>query len=131
MGRLDYESETLIVATDPYPCLRSNVYNNSDPGMEASMLIAHTLRGEGHDAGEDGTGRGTPLVPVAIAFGTFGVRRLLPVECERLQGFPDNYTEGQADSPRYRMLGNSMAVSVLAWIGRRIQHTHMEVPDVA
>lgn len=44
------------------PCLRSNYRNNSDPGMEAQMLVAHPLRAAGHDASEDGTGRGTPLV---------------------------------------------------------------------
>ena len=50
------------------------------------------------------------------------VRRLLPVECERLQGFPDGYTDvpGAADGPRYRALGNSMAVPVMGWIGARI-----------
>ena len=55
------------------------------------------------------------------------VRRLTPVECERLQGFPDRYTDiqpkGKAtpDGPRYKALGNSMAVPVMAWIGKRIQ----------
>jgi len=54
------------------------------------------------------------------------VRRLTPRECERLQGFPDDYTLVQhrnkpaADGPRYKALGNSMAVPVMAWIGRRI-----------
>lgn len=51
------------------------------------------------------------------------VRRLTPVECERLQGFPDNYTNIRTncpDGPRYKALGNSMAVPVMAWIGRRI-----------
>jgi len=54
------------------------------------------------------------------------VRRLTPVECERLQGFPDGYTDiqpkGKAtpDGPRYKALGNSMAVPVMAWIGERI-----------
>jgi DNA (cytosine-5)-methyltransferase 1 len=38
------------------------------------------------------------------------VRRLTPVECERLQGFPDNWTEGQADSHRYKQMGNAVAV---------------------
>lgn len=51
---------------------------------------------------------------------------MMPVECERLQGFPDNYTQvmykgkPMADAPRYRMLGNSMAVNVMSWIGQRI-----------
>jgi DNA (cytosine-5)-methyltransferase 1 len=52
------------------------------------------------------------------------VRRLTPIECERLQGFPDGYTyikENTPDGPRYKALGNSMAVPVMEWIGRRIQ----------
>jgi len=55
------------------------------------------------------------------------VRRLLPRECERLQGFPDDYTDIKpngkqtSDGPRYKALGNSMAVPVMAWIGKRIQ----------
>ena len=55
------------------------------------------------------------------------VRRLTPVECERLQGFPDNYTNipwrkkpEAPDGPRYKALGNSWAVPVVAWIGKRI-----------
>lgn len=54
------------------------------------------------------------------------VRRLTPLECERLQGFPDHYTDIEfrgkpaADGPRYRALGNSMAVPVMRWIGERI-----------
>ena len=55
------------------------------------------------------------------------IRRLTPKECERLQGFPDNYTNiawnGKKESPagrRYKALGNSMAVPVMRWIGRRI-----------
>ena len=185
--------------------------------------VAHTLRGDGFDASEDGTGRGTPLVAVAdpaqvtspenhsnprpelchtlpksaapplpVAFGCKDVtpsatvnlaptlrsmpsrkghdngggqlavavalrgreggataecselpsalrasqggadkphvldqtlvRRLTPVECERLMGFPDGYTAipGAADGPRYRALGNSMAVPVVRWIGGRL-----------
>jgi DNA (cytosine-5)-methyltransferase 1 len=56
------------------------------------------------------------------------VRRLTPVECERLQGFPDNYTNisyrnkpDSPDGPRYKSLGNSMAVPVMSWIGKRIE----------
>jgi len=48
------------------------------------------------------------------------VRRLTPVECERLQGFPDNWTAGFSDSARYRMLGNAVCVPVAAWIGKRL-----------
>jgi DNA (cytosine-5)-methyltransferase 1 len=57
--------------------------------------------------------------------GDFGVRRLTPTECERLQGFPDGWTaQGvngpQADSARYRQLGNAVAVPVARWIGQRL-----------
>jgi DNA (cytosine-5)-methyltransferase 1 len=58
---------------------------------------------------------------------SMAVRRLTPVECERLQGFPDNYTDIKLknkptpDGPRYKALGNSMAVPVMAWIGQRIE----------
>jgi DNA (cytosine-5)-methyltransferase 1 len=51
------------------------------------------------------------------------VRRLTPVECERLQGFPDSWTkisDKTADGPRYKTIGNSMAVPCMNWIGRRI-----------
>jgi DNA (cytosine-5)-methyltransferase 1 len=50
------------------------------------------------------------------------VRRLTPIECERLQGFPDNYTHTltSSDTTRYKALGNSMAVPVMKWIGKRI-----------
>lgn len=148
-------------------------------------LVAHALRGTGFDASEDGTGRGTPIVPVrfdarqsdvcfygdiagpldtdgasqAVAFDLRGreggaqfegphdtaniraasggssrsyvaepwaVRRLMPVECERLQGIPDGWTDipfrgrAAADGPRYQAIGNSMAVNVMRWIGKRI-----------
>jgi DNA (cytosine-5)-methyltransferase 1 len=57
-------------------------------------------------------------------FSNMAVRRLTPMECERLQGFPDNYTnikENCPDGPRYKAMGNSMAVPVMEWIGKRIQ----------
>lgn len=157
----------------------------------------HTLKAEAHDASEDGTGRGVPLIPCGIDVGEVGyslranpsrsgdkgdggvnctlavaftihgtdktasvassaevagairtkppgsvenssttvalsgmaVRRLTPRECERLQGFPDDYTripwrgkpaEDCPDGPRYKALGNSMAVPAMHWIGKRI-----------
>ena len=155
MGRIDYETET---------------------------LITHSLTGEGFDASEDGTGRGTPLITfsskdsggdagdvsptlramdgqVAVSVSLRGreggataemggeqagalragggggdkahvltsvVRRLTPTECARLQGFSDNYLDilyrgkPAADGPKYRALGNSMAVPVMRYIGERI-----------
>lgn len=53
--------------------------------------------------------------------GQMGVRRLTPLECERLQGFPDNFTAGQSDSARYRQLGKAVAVPAVRWLGKRIR----------
>lgn len=70
------------------------------------------------------------LTDIPIAGNKLQVRRLTPVECERLQGFPDNYTripyrgkpeEDCPDGPRYKAIGNSWAVPVVRWIGKRIQ----------
>lgn len=232
-------------------CLTASAQQSLDAETETLLAVAHTLRAEGFDASEDGTGRGTPIVPVAgticrdsfsggaggrpegaasghflpvaiqeravsenpdagpqgagfkqdgtaytlearhhvqaVAFAEnergevrlcdvpgalstgggkpgqgfpatlighnsgWAVRRLTPRECERLQGFPDDWTriptrhyrekrvtalrpedmwepaEGggwwlmAADGPRYKQMGNSMAVNVMRWIGRRIE----------
>lgn len=65
------------------------------------------------------------------------VRRLTPLECERLQGFPDNHTripyrgkpaDECPDGPRYKAIGNSMAVPVMRWIGKRIAMADKEEP---
>ena len=145
--------------------------------FESETFVAHTLRADGFDASEDGTGRGTPLVPVCfdetqitsaenrcqprpgdpchpltsgarpptLRAGGFTeshanagimpavltqwrVRRLMPIECERLQGFPDGYTDvpygrrnWTPDGPRYKALGNSFPVNVVRWLGTRIE----------
>lgn len=166
MGRIDYESETMIVC--------------------ATGQVTHTLKADGFDASEDGTGRGTPIIAFnsnaqpdemrfdphvatsltcsqnrAIGYEYYShdycgdrvlstdgvppslncsqdrnfrvdmrVRRLTPRECERLQAFPDDYTavsvrnKPAADGPRYKALGNSMCVNVMAWIGRQIDFAH-------
>jgi DNA (cytosine-5)-methyltransferase 1 len=59
--------------------------------------------------------------PPEVANG-YGVRRLTPTECERLQGFPDGHTavNEQSDSARYKQLGNAVCVNVAEWLGRRI-----------
>lgn len=141
--------------------------------------ITHTLKAEGFDASEDGMGRGQPIVafdttqitspdnysnpkpgdpchPLAAGahppavITDMAVRRLMPIECEALQGFPSNWTRipvrhyrtrkitdtrpedmwepdpnggwwlMAADGPRYKQLGNSMAVDKIHWLGRRI-----------
>ena len=222
----DFDCDGGLIAStgDVSHCLNAGGMGRQD--YETETLVAHSLRGEGFDASEDGTGRGTPLVPVyaiqeravsenlengpqgkgyqpdaaytlearnkvqAVAFGWqnsasqgasasehitptldksktpavavalrgrdggataelgdeignalrasqgggdkphvltgMAVRRLTPVECERLQGFPDGYTDIRErgkptpDGPRYKALGNSMAVPCMRWIGRRI-----------
>lgn len=205
--------ENLVVPLMASGCEGANGAGIGEPGDPAmtldtsgSMAVAHALRADGFDASEDGTGRGTPLIPIdlrqasrgekitnnrehgsggapghgignvgdpaftvsergqAIAYDILGVpatqgavetsvhvplrarqpgqseastttvisagwrvRRLTPTECERLQGFPDGYTaisyrgKPAADGPRYKALGNSMAVNVMRWIGRRIE----------
>ncbi|MHB1959292.1 MAG: DNA (cytosine-5-)-methyltransferase [Acidobacteriaceae bacterium] len=111
--------------------------------------IAPTLRGMGHDTshangggqlaiaasltasyGKQVDSSDTSNGPPNILHSEMAVRRLTPRECERLQGFPDDYTlveyRGKlaADGPRYRALGNSMAVPVMRWIGERIAAVH-------
>lgn len=88
---------------------------NSNPIPD--NLITHTLRADGFDASEDGTGRGTPLTAQGAA-----VRRLTPTECLRLQGFPDDWFDGLglSDGPKYRMCGNAVSVPVVYWILARI-----------
>ncbi len=203
----------LAASTGNVPhCLNAGGMGRQD--YETETLITHSLRGEGFDASEDGTGRGTPLVAtayrtsgnwgayetgdgvdalttgtdqtshliafsskdhgadagdtaptmramggqLAVAFDMRGreggaqmegphdtanlrassggssrsyvassaVRRLTPEECEALQGFPRGWTaipyrgKPAADGPRYKALGNSMAVPVMRWIGERI-----------
>ena len=61
-----------------------------------------------------GTKQSTGVIQNAV------VRRLTPVECERLQGFPDNWTADQADSHRYKQMGNAVTVNVIQWIGARL-----------
>ena len=194
------KADTLIASTGEVAhCLNAGGMGRID--YETETMVAHALRGEGFDASEDGTGRGTPIVPVAIreraicenpnagpdgagfrqdgsdytleartvpqavaftaqdyggdamegvspkrrAGGHAGshanagvmpavatpwaVRRLTPCECERLQGFPDDFTripyrgkpaDQCPDGPRYKALGNSMAVNCMEWIGERI-----------
>jgi DNA (cytosine-5)-methyltransferase 1 len=100
-----------------------------DNAAQAGHLVptlAHALTSEGHDASEDGTGRGTPLTAQGAS-----VRRLTPVECERLQGFPDGWTDitwrgrPAPDSRRYAALGDAVTVPVAEWIGRRLLAEHL------
>ena len=96
-----------------------------------------TLRGNGDGATAntitgDHASRITDYTPVVVSS---SVRRLMPVECERLMGFPDNWTriswrgrpaEECPDAPRYKACGNSMCVNCMEWIGRRIEKVEKE-----
>lgn len=227
-GRMDFESETFVVSTLDASYARLQGASGQDANHGHSHLVVcatgdvtHTLKAEGFDASEDGTGRGTPIVsvlpfdttqvtsaanrsntswgdpcrplaagahPPTIAFNSnaqpdemrfdphvsaaltcsqtaavafqssqsgvrisdvhatldsnngprrhngvlsgLQVRRLTPLECERLQAFPDDHTailvKGKlaADGPRYKALGNSMCVHVMHYIGQRIDFVH-------
>ena len=122
-------------------------FSSKDNGGDATQDISPTLRAAGHDKSHANAGappavcinaRQDPITTREITgpldvFGNshgvttgFRVRRLLPVECELLQGMPPGHTartpdKELADGPRYKLIGNSMAVPVMRWIGRRIQ----------
>jgi len=123
------------------PTLRGMGHESSHANGGGQVAVAFTLHGS------DGTASTATPTHVAgsvrtkppgsienssttIAQQGMAVRRLTPRECERLQGFPDDYTlveyRGKlaADGPRYRALGNSMAVPVMRWIGQRIAAVH-------
>jgi DNA (cytosine-5)-methyltransferase 1 len=95
-GNSYVESEALVAF---------DAYNNSVTGNVTKTL----------DTGSD-------YHHVPNLFNNMRVRRITPMECERLQGFPDNYTNTptSSDATRYKALGNSMAVPVMKWIGKRI-----------
>lgn len=152
---LNGESETFIAATltsngdahsgfkDANGLVVANRFNgytgcsddNDAQGNHLVGVIQHSSIGRKNDAGPQGKGwrdngkawtmDSRPQADV-IASNKFGVRRLTPRECERLQNFPDDFTrwdkDGKeiSDSARYRMLGNAVTVSVAKWIGERI-----------
>jgi len=66
-----------------------------------------------------GGGQGAKTGLYEVKKGT-QIRRLTPIECERLQGFPDNWTEGLSDTQRYKCLGNAVTTNVIEWIGKQL-----------
>jgi DNA (cytosine-5)-methyltransferase 1 len=100
-------------------------------GATSKIGVAYALQGSGVTSR---TGNGSGIneekcftlnqIDVHGVSRNMRVRRLTPIECERLQGFPDGYTDVREtcpDGPRYKALGNSMAVPVMRWIGQRIE----------
>lgn len=103
--RDDLDNDTYVADT-----VRSHPRPGSNSvGQLAYALTARDAKGTNSDLSQ--------AVPLAVSD---GVRRLTPTECERLQGFPDSWTEGQADSHRYRQMGNAVTVPVAEWIGHRL-----------
>ena len=138
-GSLGGGSETFITLFEPrsadgVPRIHGNICPtlNTMQGGQRHPCIALAKNTIGRKPLNGGNGDGfTENGPMYTlnATGVHGVnhemlvRRLTEVECERLQGFPDNYTnikENCPDGPRYKALGNSMAVPVMKWIGERI-----------
>ena len=115
MGGVDWETKPLVYGEQKkaddifaFPGLMSGTQRASTTGISPALCRSHDVA-----CAKDNT-----------------VRRLTPMETERLQGFPDNYTkipyrkkdaEDCPDSPRYKAMGNSMAVPVMNWIGKRIE----------
>ncbi|EEL9689744.1 Dam family site-specific DNA-(adenine-N6)-methyltransferase [Salmonella enterica] len=134
-----YKDNGADATTDLSPTIRAGNHNTSHANSGQPPAIAYAFKaGQGAKAGGIGyqeeqsptltsASSGTNLAPAVIQ--SLAVRRLTPRECERLQGFPDNHTliswRGKdaadcPDGPRYKAIGNSMAVSVMRWIGERI-----------
>lgn len=114
------------------PTLRSMNHDGShaNGGGQVAVAFHENQRAEvsiNDTAGALNKGGGKPGQGYPAVMQAMQVRRLTPVECERLQGFPDGYTDIRLngkqtpDGSRYKALGNSMAVPVMAWIGQRIQ----------
>lgn len=108
-----------------------NSFDLGDIRTNTAILfpIQGTMIGRSDTAGPNGKGygdNGDPMFTLdsgaaanAVA-NQSSVRRLTPIECERLQGFPDNWTEHVSDSQRYKQMGNAVTVNVIAWIGERL-----------
>lgn len=103
--------------SDDGTCGTLSCHSRKDPPV---ALMSHAARMR---EGSDGGGNASQMEPI------MSVRRLTPRECERLQGFPDDWTlipwkgrpaEECPDGPRYKAIGNSMAVPVMRWLGERI-----------
>ncbi len=134
-----YKDNGADATSDLSPTIRAGNHDKSHANSGQPPAIAYAFKaGQGAKAGGIGyaeeqsptltsASSGTNLAP-SVMHGV-AVRRLTPIECERLQGFPDNHTligwRGKdaaecPDGPRYKAIGNSMAVPVMRWIGERI-----------
>ncbi|MES3530302.1 Dam family site-specific DNA-(adenine-N6)-methyltransferase [Enterobacter hormaechei] len=144
-----YKDNGADATSDLSPTIRAGNHDKSHANSGQPPAIAYAFKaGQGAKAGGIGfteeqsptltsASSGTNLAP-AVMHGV-AVRRLTPIECERLQGFPDNHTrigwrgkdaDECPDGPRYKAIGNSMAVPVMRWIGERIA-TALQIEEPA
>ena len=143
------QTQTDTTGVAPTICAMGHSKSHQNGGGQLAVASQERAVSENPDVGPDGKGwrdDGAAYTiesrnsAQAVAFDMLGrdgdssrsyvatnaVRRLTPTECERLQGFPDGYTQAPyrnkpaADGPRYKAIGNSMAVNVMRWIGERI-----------
>lgn len=133
-------SEAIRIVEQPIvPTLKARMGtggNNVPCIAIAGNIIGRTEHNGGNGKGVDESGvsytlTSTDIHGVCTKIPKINVRKLTPTECERLQGFPDHWTkipyrnkpiEECPDSPRYKAIGNSMAVPVMRWIGERLSH---------
>ena len=142
-GALQGGSETLLVVHGRQtPCTSDKAFTldcqqngNTNVVCIHGKTIGRQLHNSGNGTGaiQDGTSYTLTATDRHAVSDGLQVRRLTPVECERLQGFPDNHTQipwrGKPaadcpDGPRYKAIGNSMAVPVMRWIGERIEQVN-------
>ena len=104
-----------------------NTFENLSEGRATTLAIGFNWQnGGGYGNANDGLGITMEATPplstsqIPAAAYEWNVRRLTPVECERLQGFPDDWTAGLADSNRYRQMGNAVTVPVAEWLGKQL-----------
>ena len=127
----DDETASTMKARDYKDATAKSVAYESEPTpINLQVITRHESLGRGTGFGLGLPGEAAYMLGAAHMHGVWSglaVRRLTPTECERLQGFPDDYTNvpyrGKntvADGPRYKAIGNSMAVNAMEWLGDRI-----------
>lgn len=128
-GCLGGGGETLYVADVSAPLAARDYKGINTDDADEKLIVVHgtqdpcTSKTTAFALGRNNGGEN-------VIYKNMRVRRLTPTECERLQGFPDLYADTNPngkptpDSPRYKALGNSMAVPVMAWIGKRLLEVH-------
>ena len=138
IGTIGEDSEATRVY-DPSGCART-IKNGGGMGAKTGLYQVKEATKKGYAVAEEGdsinlsvpdskTRRGRVGKKAAQTIDTGmqqytiqnGIRRLTPIECERLQGFPDGWTEGQSDSQRYKQLGNAVSVPVVKAISERLK----------